>query len=116
MQELKGRAAIVIGAASGIGSDIATAPARAVAEPDLRLGRDALGTLRRPLRPPATGGVARRDGTRGVAPDAAGERVLHAIQHNEFHVLTHATEPQAVKARHERIDAAFDRAAAWDRR
>lgn len=52
----------------------------------------------------------------GLAPEAVGERVLHAIQHNEFYVLTHATERQAVKARHERIEAAFDRAEAWERR
>ena len=35
---------------------------------------------------------------RGIAPEAAGQRVLHAIQHNEFYVLTHAGEREAVKA------------------
>ncbi|HUD60305.1 MAG TPA: SDR family NAD(P)-dependent oxidoreductase [Acetobacteraceae bacterium] len=51
---------------------------------------------------------------RGIAPEAAGQRVLHAIQHNEFYVLTHAGEREAVKARHARIEAAFDRAEAWE--
>lgn len=51
---------------------------------------------------------------RGLAPEVAGQRVLQAIQHNEFYVLTHAGERDAVKARHARIEAAFDRAAAWE--
>jgi NAD(P)-dependent dehydrogenase (short-subunit alcohol dehydrogenase family) len=53
---------------------------------------------------------------RGIAPDAVGQRVLQAIQQNEFYVLTHAGERDAVKARHERIEAAFDRAEAWGKR
>lgn len=52
---------------------------------------------------------------RGIAPEAAGQRVLSAIQNNEFYVLTHAGERQAVKARHDRIEAAFDRAEAWEK-
>jgi NAD(P)-dependent dehydrogenase (short-subunit alcohol dehydrogenase family) len=52
---------------------------------------------------------------RGIAPDMVGQRVLHAIRNNEFYVLTHAGERDAVKARHERIDAAFDRAEAWQK-
>lgn len=52
----------------------------------------------------------------GLAPEAVGERVLHAIRNNEFYVLTHATERQAVKARHQRIEAAFDRAESWQER
>jgi short-subunit dehydrogenase len=52
----------------------------------------------------------------GLAPEAVGERVLHAIRNNEFYVLTHATEHQAVKARHQRIEAAFDRAESWQER
>lgn len=51
---------------------------------------------------------------RGLAPEVAGQRVLQAIQHNEFYVLTHAGERDAVKARHARIEAAFDRAATWE--
>jgi len=53
---------------------------------------------------------------RGIAPDAVGQRVLQAIQQNEFYVLTHAGERDAVKARHERIEAAFDRAEAWGKK
>lgn len=53
---------------------------------------------------------------RGIAPEAAGQRVLQAIQQNEFYLLTHAGERDAVKARHERIEAAFDRAEAWGKR
>jgi len=53
---------------------------------------------------------------RGIAPELAGQRVLQAIQHNEFYVLTHAGEREAVKARHARIEAAFDRAEAWGKR
>jgi NAD(P)-dependent dehydrogenase (short-subunit alcohol dehydrogenase family) len=52
----------------------------------------------------------------GLAPEAVGERVRHAIRNNEFYVLTHATERQAVKARHQRIEAAFDRAESWQER
>jgi len=48
-----------------------------------------------------------------LQPDAVGQRVLQAIQQNEFYVLTHAGEREAVKARHARIEAAFDRAEAW---
>jgi NAD(P)-dependent dehydrogenase (short-subunit alcohol dehydrogenase family) len=48
-----------------------------------------------------------------LQPDAVGQRVLQAIQQNEFYVLTHAGERDAVKARHARIEAAFDRAEAW---
>ena len=33
----------------------------------------------------------------------------------EFYVLTHAGERAAIKARHERIEAAFDRAQAWEK-
>jgi NAD(P)-dependent dehydrogenase (short-subunit alcohol dehydrogenase family) len=53
---------------------------------------------------------------RGIAPEAVGQRVLQAIQQNEFYVLTHAGERDAVKERHERIEAAFDRAEAWGKR
>jgi NAD(P)-dependent dehydrogenase (short-subunit alcohol dehydrogenase family) len=50
----------------------------------------------------------------GLSPERVGQRVLHAIRHNEFYVLTHANERAAIKARHDRIEAAFDRVAAWE--
>lgn len=50
-----------------------------------------------------------------LPPDLVGQRVLHAIQQREFYVLTHAGERAAVKARHDRIEAAFDRAEAWEK-
>ena len=49
----------------------------------------------------------------GLAPDVVGQRVLRGMQSGEFYILTHATERDVVKARHARIEAAFDRAAAW---
>jgi short-subunit dehydrogenase len=52
---------------------------------------------------------------RSLPPDLVGQRVLRAIQEREFYVLTHAQERAAVKARHERIEAAFDRAEAWEK-
>ena len=75
------------------------------------------------LRPQRFGGAYSRPqqealrGTMGqrIGPDAAGQRVLHAIQHNEFYVLTHAGERDAIKSRHARIEAAFDRAEAWEK-
>jgi NAD(P)-dependent dehydrogenase (short-subunit alcohol dehydrogenase family) len=42
-------------------------------------------------------------------PDVVGRRVLQAIQDNEFYVLTHTGERDAITARMERIKAAFDR-------
>jgi NAD(P)-dependent dehydrogenase (short-subunit alcohol dehydrogenase family) len=56
-------------------------------------------------------------GTMGHAlpPEIVGQRVLNAIQQREFYVLTHAAERAAIKARHERIEAAFDRAEAWEK-
>jgi NAD(P)-dependent dehydrogenase (short-subunit alcohol dehydrogenase family) len=44
-----------------------------------------------------------------LSPDVVGARVLKAICENEFYVFTHATERDVVRARHARIDAAFDR-------
>jgi NAD(P)-dependent dehydrogenase (short-subunit alcohol dehydrogenase family) len=52
---------------------------------------------------------------RGLAPELVGQRVLQAIRQREFYVLTHAGERAAIKARHERIEAAFDRAATWEK-
>lgn len=50
-----------------------------------------------------------------LEPDAIGRRVVQAIRDREFYVLTHASERGVIKARHARIDAAFDRAEAWQR-
>lgn len=52
---------------------------------------------------------------RALPPEMVGQRVLQAIRDREFYVLTHAGERAAVKARHDRIEAAFDRAEAWER-
>ena len=52
---------------------------------------------------------------RDLAPELVGQRVLQAIRQREFYVLTHAGERAAIKARHERIEAAFDRAATWEK-
>lgn len=51
----------------------------------------------------------------GMSPDVAGQRALRGIQAGEFYILTHAEERDVVRARHARIDAAFDRAEAWAR-
>lgn len=48
-----------------------------------------------------------------LEPDAVGRRVVQAIRDREFYVLTHASERDVIKARHARIEAAFDRAEAW---
>jgi NAD(P)-dependent dehydrogenase (short-subunit alcohol dehydrogenase family) len=48
-----------------------------------------------------------------LPPERVGQRVLQAIRDREFYVLTHAGERAAIKARHARIEAAFDRAEAW---
>jgi NAD(P)-dependent dehydrogenase (short-subunit alcohol dehydrogenase family) len=45
-----------------------------------------------------------------LAPETVGRRVLQAIQDNEFYVLTHTGERDAITARFNRIRAAFDRA------
>lgn len=51
----------------------------------------------------------------GLPPELVGQRVLQAIQAREFYILTHAGERAAIKARHDRIEAAFDRAEAWEK-
>ncbi len=43
-------------------------------------------------------------------PVVVGRRVLQGIQDNEFYILTHTNERNAIAARFERIRAAFDRA------
>ncbi|WP_428484188.1 SDR family NAD(P)-dependent oxidoreductase [Rhodopila sp.] len=45
-----------------------------------------------------------------LPPETVGRRVLQAIQDNEFYVLTHTGERDAITARFDRIRAAFDRA------
>ena len=50
----------------------------------------------------------------GIHPDRVGERVVQAIQANELFVLTHAGVREVVTARHRRIEAAIDRAAAFE--
>jgi short-subunit dehydrogenase len=50
-----------------------------------------------------------------LAPEGVGQRVPQAIQQREFYLLTHAGERAAIKARHDRIEAAFDRAEVWEK-
>ena len=50
-----------------------------------------------------------------LEPDVLGQRVVQAIRDNEFYVLTHASERGVIKARYARIEAAFDRAEAWQK-
>jgi NAD(P)-dependent dehydrogenase (short-subunit alcohol dehydrogenase family) len=45
-----------------------------------------------------------------LPPETVGRRVLQAIQDNEFYILTHTQEREAISARFDRIKAAFDRA------
>ena len=51
----------------------------------------------------------------GLPPELVGQRVLQAMQAAEFYILTHTSERDAIKARHARIEAAFDRADDWAR-
>jgi NAD(P)-dependent dehydrogenase (short-subunit alcohol dehydrogenase family) len=46
--------------------------------------------------------------TAAITPDAAGARVRHAIQHDEFFVFTHPETRLWIEARHRRIMAGFD--------
>jgi len=48
--------------------------------------------------------------TGALAPETVGRRVLQAIQDNEFYILTHTSERDAITARASRLAAAFDRA------
>jgi NAD(P)-dependent dehydrogenase (short-subunit alcohol dehydrogenase family) len=50
-----------------------------------------------------------------LPPERVGQRVLQAIRNREFYVFTHASERAAIKARHDRIEAAFDQAEAWEK-
>ena len=48
--------------------------------------------------------------TGSLDPVVVGQRVLQAIRDDDFYILTHTNERAAVKARLDRIIAAFDRA------
>lgn len=70
-------------------------------------------------RPDRFGGGYQRPGQEALTsffastaldPDTVGRRVLQAIRDDEFYVLTHTGERDAVSARFDRIMAAFDRA------
>jgi NAD(P)-dependent dehydrogenase (short-subunit alcohol dehydrogenase family) len=135
MQDLKGKTAIVTGAASGIGSGIAKALAGAgmnLVLADIQQGplTDARGAIEA-LGVKAIDVVVDVSDAASVAAAAhAAEQAfgkLHVAVNNAgvaMHgtriedvgvddVLTHAGERDAVKARHARIEAAFDRAEAW---
>ena len=45
-----------------------------------------------------------------LAPETVGRRVLQAIRDDEFYILTHTTERDAIGQRFQRLSAAFDRA------
>lgn len=47
---------------------------------------------------------------RGLAPAVVGRRVVQGMRDGEFYIVTHATEREAIQARHRRIEAALDRA------
>jgi len=73
------------------------------------------------LRPERFGGPYLREtqdrlrsrmGSNALAPEVVGQRVLQAMRDEEFYIITHAGERDAIKARHRRIEAALDRAAA----
>jgi NAD(P)-dependent dehydrogenase (short-subunit alcohol dehydrogenase family) len=89
---------------SGIGVSV-FCPALVVS----KLGQSA---RRRPTRfggayePPPS--LRRHMPTAAITPDAAGVRVLHAIQHDEFFVFTHPETRLWIEARHRRIMAGFD--------
>jgi NAD(P)-dependent dehydrogenase (short-subunit alcohol dehydrogenase family) len=53
---------------------------------------------------------ARNRASTGLSPDAAGERVLHAIRHDEFFIFTHPEARARVAERHARMMAGFDAA------
>jgi NAD(P)-dependent dehydrogenase (short-subunit alcohol dehydrogenase family) len=48
--------------------------------------------------------------TGALNPETVGRRVLQAIQDNEFYILTHTHEREAISKRAARLAAAFDRA------
>jgi NAD(P)-dependent dehydrogenase (short-subunit alcohol dehydrogenase family) len=68
------------------------------------------------LRPEQFGGPYTRDAqeqrtlSAGLPPEQVGRRVLQAMRGGDFYVITHATEREAIRARHRRIEAALDAA------
>ena len=76
-----------------------------------QFGGDPAGSFRRQL---SVGRSRKRCGPRlsgsALPPETVGRRVLQAIQDDEFYILTHTAERQAITARFDRIKAAFDRA------
>jgi NAD(P)-dependent dehydrogenase (short-subunit alcohol dehydrogenase family) len=64
------------------------------------------GSYRRPQQEAMKSAFA----TGALTPEVVGRRVLQAIQDNEFYILTHTGERDAIAARLDRIKAAFDRA------
>jgi NAD(P)-dependent dehydrogenase (short-subunit alcohol dehydrogenase family) len=51
----------------------------------------------------------------GWPPEAVGRRVLHAIRGGEFFIFTHDEPRTWIEERHQRLMAAFDRAARYNR-
>lgn len=76
--------------------------------------------IRTPARRPPRFGVAEKMPPRvvdeflkdGLDPDVVGRRVLDAIKHNEFYVLTHHQYRSRVEERYRKLMEAFDKAAA----
>jgi NAD(P)-dependent dehydrogenase (short-subunit alcohol dehydrogenase family) len=71
--------------------------------------------IRRPDRfggsyTPADLAAARARTATGLSPDAVGERVLHAIRHDEFFVFTHPEARARIEQQYARIMAGFDSA------
>jgi NAD(P)-dependent dehydrogenase (short-subunit alcohol dehydrogenase family) len=54
--------------------------------------------------------------SRGWSGRQVGERVIHGILEDEFMILTHSAPRPWIESRHEMIQAAFDRAAAFEAR
>ena len=48
--------------------------------------------------------------TTSMAPDAVGQRVIHAIEANELYIFTHPDTQHWLDRRHAAITAAFDQA------
>jgi short-subunit dehydrogenase len=111
MLDLNGKTAIVTGAAAGIGVSVlcpgavdSNIFASAATRPD-RYG----GPYARPQQEAMRGAMGQ-----ALPPERVGQPVLQAIRNREFYVFTHASERAAIKARHDRIETAFDRAKAWE--
>ncbi|HEY8289911.1 MAG TPA: SDR family NAD(P)-dependent oxidoreductase [Acetobacteraceae bacterium] len=59
---------------------------------------------------PAQEAMKAQSAAGAAEPDLVGQRVLRGMRENEFHILTNKVERDVIKARHDRILAAFDRA------